>query len=68
MYVTSNQRGLGVGETLLTEAINKAKRIKGIEKLNLSVVTTNEKAKKLYSKLGFRVFGLEENALKINEE
>lgn len=56
MYVTPKKQGLGVGEALLTEAINKAKSIKGIEKINLSVVASNEPAKKLYTKLGFKVY------------
>ncbi len=66
MYVSPYVRGIGVGKELLTEAINKAKTIGTIEKINLTVVTTNEKAKKLYIKLGFKVFGMEEKALKIN--
>ncbi|MFP7298811.1 GNAT family N-acetyltransferase [Neobacillus niacini] len=66
MYVTPNKQGSGVGEALLTEAINKAKSIETIEKINLSVVASNEPAKRLYSKLGFKVFGLEEKAMKLN--
>jgi RimJ/RimL family protein N-acetyltransferase len=66
MYVTPKKQGLGVGKVLLTEAINKARNIEDIEKINLTVTASNEKAKKLYSKLGFKVFGLEEKALKVN--
>ena len=66
MYVTPRKQGLGVGKALLTEAINKAKSIEVIEKINLSVVATNEAAKKLYSSLGFKVYGLEEKAMKVN--
>jgi ribosomal protein S18 acetylase RimI-like enzyme len=66
MYVTPQKQGLGVGEALLTEAINKAKSINAIEKINLSVVASNEPAKKLYTKLGFKVYGLEEKAMKLN--
>jgi RimJ/RimL family protein N-acetyltransferase len=66
MYVTPNKQGLGVGKSLLTEAIEKAKTIETIEKVNLSVVASNEKAKNLYTKLGFKAYGYEENALKIN--
>jgi ribosomal protein S18 acetylase RimI-like enzyme len=68
MYVTPRKQRSGVGEALLTEAINKAKTIEVIEKINLSVTASNEKAKRLYSKLGFTTFGLEEKALKINGE
>ena len=66
MYVTPRKQGLGVGKALLTEAINKAKSIEVIEKINLSVVATNEAAKKLYTSLGFKVYGLEEKAMKVN--
>lgn len=66
MYVTPQKQGAGVGEALLTVAINKAKSIEGIEKINLSVVASNEPAKKLYTKLGFNVYGLEEKAMKLN--
>ncbi|GGA38759.1 GNAT family N-acetyltransferase [Psychrobacillus lasiicapitis] len=65
MYVSPQARGLGAGKALLIEAIDKAKSIKEIEKINLSVVSTNEKAKKLYSQLEFKVFGVEEKALKV---
>lgn len=67
MYVSPKVRGKGVGKALITEAINKAKTIEGIEKLNLTVVSTNEPAKKLYTQLGFKVFGVEEKALKVGD-
>lgn len=66
LYVTPNKQGLGVGKALIEEAINKAKTIEAIEKINLSVMANNEKAKNLYSKLGFKAYGFEENALKVN--
>lgn len=66
MYVTSKKQGIGVGKALMTEAINKAKRIKVIEKINLSVMASNDKAKNLYEKFGFKVYGFEQNALKVN--
>lgn len=66
MYVTPKKQGLGVGEVLLTEAINKARTLGVIEKVNLTVMASNLKAKKLYTKLGFQTYGLEEKAMKIN--
>ncbi len=66
MYVTPNKRLKGVGEALLTSAINKAKTMDRIEKINLSVTAGNEKAKSLYTKLGFKVYGVEEKAMKVN--
>lgn len=67
MYVDLDNRGAGVGKALLIEAINKAKTIEGMEQLNLSVVTTNENAVKLYTSLGFEIFGTEKRALKLAE-
>ncbi len=66
MYVSPEMRGSGIGKALLLEVIEKAKSIKEIEKLILTVVSTNKQAIKLYSHLGFNVFGKEEKALKIN--
>ncbi|WEG13500.1 GNAT family N-acetyltransferase [Pullulanibacillus sp. KACC 23026] len=68
MYVSLESRGQGIGKELLTAAINQAKSIDSIEKIHLTVVKSNENAKRLYTKLGFAVFGLEERALKINGE
>jgi RimJ/RimL family protein N-acetyltransferase len=66
MYVTPTKRGSGVGEALMKAAIEKARDIEEIEKVNLSVTASNEKAKRLYSKLGFTAYGLEEKALRVN--
>jgi ribosomal protein S18 acetylase RimI-like enzyme len=66
MYVSPKNRGTGAGKALLTAAINQARRLPDIEKLNLSVVSTNEKAKNLYKSLGFKTFGYEEKALQVN--
>lgn len=64
MYVSSERRGVGIGKALLTEAIKKANDLDGIEQINLTVVTTNKTAKRLYSSMGFEVFGTEKKALK----
>lgn len=64
MYVSPEKRGMGIGKCLMVEVIKKAKDLEGIEQIYLTVVTTNESAKKLYSFLGFEVFGREKRALK----
>ncbi|KAA0550375.1 GNAT family N-acetyltransferase [Bacillus sp. BGMRC 2118] len=66
MYVTPGHQGKGIGKLLVTAAINKAKTVEDIEKIKLSVVSTNEKANRLYNSLGFEAFGFEEKALKVN--
>ncbi|MGN4125083.1 GNAT family N-acetyltransferase [Lysinibacillus sphaericus] len=37
-----------------------------MEQINLTVVSENSSAKKLYKSLGFKVYGVERNALKFN--
>ncbi|MEK5038501.1 GNAT family N-acetyltransferase [Sporosarcina sp. FSL K6-3457] len=65
MYVAPDQRGLGIGKSLMVEAIQVANNWAGVEQVYLTVVTTNESAKKLYASLGFEVFGIEKRALKV---
>lgn len=66
MYVTPGSRGMGVGRKLMEAAIEKARGIDGISHLLLSVVQSNQQAKKLYTSLGFVSFGVEKKALKLN--
>lgn len=66
MYVSDSIRGLGIGKALMGEAIEKAKNIAGLEQVYLAVVSTNESAKRLYSSLGFEVFGTEKRGLRLN--
>jgi RimJ/RimL family protein N-acetyltransferase len=67
MYVRPDSRGSGAGKALVTAAINHAREIPEIIKLNLTVVSSNEKAKNLYTSLGFASYGVEEKALKVDE-
>jgi ribosomal protein S18 acetylase RimI-like enzyme len=64
VYVTPEVRGKQVGMALLKDIIEHAKKLPYVEKINLTVVSTNESAKKLYEKAGFIKFGLETNAMK----
>lgn len=63
MYVTPSERGKGIGTALLENAIQQAKDLGSIKKINLTVVSINQDAKELYKKYGFKTFGLEEKAL-----
>lgn len=67
MYVKSGYGGKGIGSALMEEAIRQARALKGMEQINLAVVTTNDSANRLYRKLGFTVFGTERHALKIGD-
>lgn len=68
MYVQPELRKNGLGKLLLSELLNKAKSLDSLEQINLGVVSSNIKAKGLYASLGFKTYGIEENALKIGEQ
>ncbi|WP_223703582.1 GNAT family N-acetyltransferase [Sutcliffiella deserti] len=65
MYVGAEHRKSGIGRALMKEAIGKAKGLGEIEQLHLSVMATNEPAKKLYQSLGFTTYGVDKKGLKI---
>ncbi|WP_419880768.1 N-acetyltransferase family protein [Peribacillus sp. B-H-3] len=67
MYVSKEKRKKGLGRELMKKTISKAKELKDIEQIHLSVTKKNEPAKRLYESLGFEVFGIDKNALKIGE-
>lgn len=66
MYVSPEKRGSGFGKALLKEAIRMSKELQCIEQVYLTVLTTNEVAKILYSSLGFEIFATEKRALKLD--
>ncbi len=65
VYVQQDSRKGGIGKSLLTELIKKAKNLPGIEQIYLTVTASNLPAKKLYHALGFETYGIEKRALKI---
>lgn len=67
MYVSPHFRKRGIGRALLAEA-EKAAKSSQVELLQLTVVTTNPSAVKLYEKTGFVSFGVEKQAMKWNQE
>jgi ribosomal protein S18 acetylase RimI-like enzyme len=64
MYVSPKYRGQGIGKSLMTELVKRAKACRGLEQINLSVISNNTMAKSLYASIGFNVYGTERNALK----
>ena len=64
VYVTPLMRGHKIGDALLSEVIQAAKQLPGVEKINLTVVTSNKAAIHLYEKQGFKSYGLESKAMK----
>jgi ribosomal protein S18 acetylase RimI-like enzyme len=64
MYVRPTHRRTGAGRQLVQAIIDHARQ--KVEQLQLTVVSTNQPALRLYESLGFRQYGLEKNALKHN--
>jgi ribosomal protein S18 acetylase RimI-like enzyme len=62
MYVRPNARAAGHGQRLVEAVVEHARR--HVEVLQLTVVSGNEPARRLYAKLGFVEYGIEKNALK----
>ena len=68
MYVLPEYRSQGIARALLIEAIERARRLPGLEQLLLGVMVTQPAAKHLYDSLGFVVYGREPRAVKIGDE
>ena len=66
IYVTPANRQQGVGCALIAAAIARAKKLSGILQLNLSVVKSNEPARRLYESHGFQIYGVEQNAIHVD--
>ena len=67
VYVDPSYRGLNLGEKLLRRVLEYAFTLEGIEQVQLSVIAGNQKAIKLYEKLGFRTFGVQPHYFKAGE-
>ncbi|MFC9448293.1 GNAT family N-acetyltransferase [Bacillus cereus] len=65
MYVNTDNRRSGLARDLIRKAIERAREMK-LEQLSLGVVSINEPAKKLYTSIGFKTYGIEKRALKMN--
>lgn len=66
MGIRSSYRGQGIGQRLLQQALDHAKLI-GLEKVELTVYTSNTGAQALYKKLGFKEVGFIKHYRKLNE-
>ena len=67
MYVAREASGHGIGRALMTEIIARVSAWPGLELLQLTVVTENDRARRLYHALGFQPYGIERHALKLGE-
>lgn len=65
VYVDPDRRGNAAGSRLLRETLQLAFDLPGLEQVELSVVSTNAAALRLYENLSFRRYGLQENYFKV---
>jgi RimJ/RimL family protein N-acetyltransferase len=68
MFVAESRRGKGIGQALLTAAVAEARKIGGLRVIRLTVSTTQDAARKLYASCGFRLTGLEPQAMVVDGE
>ena len=64
MYVASGRAGGGIGRALLRAALDRARTMSGVAKVNLTVAAHNRRAISLYMSEGFREFAREEDAFR----
>ncbi len=65
MYVAPEVKGQRVGLALLRELIRKAGASQGLEQLDLTVTAGNDTAQGIYARCGFTVFGILQDAIKV---
>ncbi len=67
VYVTPGARGKGLGRALMQKVLERARTVSGVERILISVTSTQTAAVDLYRSLGFERFGLEPQALKVRD-
>lgn len=64
MYVAREHAGIGIGRALLERAIERARTLPEVTKINLTVAAHNPAAIALYEHCGFREFSRESDAFR----
>jgi ribosomal protein S18 acetylase RimI-like enzyme len=67
VYVVPSGRGAGVGRALVEAAIEFARSLEGLTHVHLCVAESGHAAQALYSRLGFRTWGMEPAAMRVGE-
>jgi ribosomal protein S18 acetylase RimI-like enzyme len=68
VFVAPSVRGQGLGHALAARAIETARTLPDLKSIQLTVSITQNAARGLYRKLGFRAFGVEPRGLGIGGE
>lgn len=67
MYVKPDYRNKNIAKTLISHAFSFAKQ-NGVEIIRLEVVSSNIFAYNLYQSVGFKSYGIEKNAMKLEQD
>lgn len=66
VYVTPSARGRGVAEAIIRQLLTIARTWPGLDSVSLQVSACAEGAKRLYERLGFKQWGVEPAALRLD--
>lgn len=66
MYIRASARGSGLADAVVQWILERA-RTDGLEQVTLTVVASNDRARRLYERWGFIVYGIEPRAFKIGQ-
>lgn len=67
LYVRADRQREGIGRALLERLIDEARRIDGLEQLELSVSSDSHAARRLYERMGFEATGVHRRQIKLGE-
>jgi len=65
MFVRADHRRKGLASHLLKNALDRVRSLQSVEVLLINVVTSNHAAIQLYERFGFKTYGHEEKAFKL---
>jgi RimJ/RimL family protein N-acetyltransferase len=66
VFVDQEHRGQGIARRLMSEVLERARSLDGLDRIILTVGDDQLAAKRLYAALGFAIFGHERGALKMD--
>lgn len=66
LYVAPLGRGSGLGKSLICQTLIEVAKIPGVEQVKLQLEAGNKRAKALYEYFGFKVWGTEPKAVKVD--
>ena len=66
VYVKPEYQGRTIGTKTIKYTLNEAFKLNGLEQIEIGVISSNANAEKIYKDIGFKVFGLQKNFMKVD--